>query len=79
MKRIDALWQSYRKILAPDVGATQVIETRRAFYAGAQGLFHAILAGLDSGTEPTDADLARMDEIHAELTEFCELVKNGVA
>lgn len=78
MKRIDALWQSYRVILHRDVDATQVIETRRAFYAGAQALYHSIMCGLDPGGEPTDADMERMQGIHDELHEFAELVKNGV-
>lgn len=79
MKRLDALWQSYRAILHRDVDATQVIETRRAFYAGAQALYHSMMANLDPDEEPTEADMERMQGIHDELHEFAELVKNGVA
>lgn len=44
---------------------------RRAFFAGAQHLFASIMnSGLDEGTEPTEADMARMDNIARELKEF---------
>lgn len=44
---------------------------QRAFFAGAQHLFASIMnQGLDEGTEPTDADLRRMDNIANELKVF---------
>lgn len=79
-KPIAALWESYRKVVLPkEAHGTQIIETRRAFYAGAQALFHATLSKLEPGDEATDNDLAYMDDIDQELREFCELVRNGVA
>ncbi len=78
-KKIEALWSSYRAILPKDAGTTQIIETRRAFYAGAQGLFHAILNSLEPGQDATDGDLKYMDDIQRELSDFAMLIKDGVA
>ena len=78
-RHIEKLWQTYKKVLPKDAGATQIIETRRAFFAGAGGLYECILNILEPGTEATDNDLKRMDEINAELHEFVSLIKNGVA
>lgn len=81
MKRILEAWKSYeRDILIPArAGAIQIQETRRAFYAGAQTLFFAIMNMLDPGQEATDADLVKMDEIEQELKSFVEDVKRGRA
>lgn len=78
-KHIESLWQTYKVVLPKDAGATQIIETRRAFYAGAGGLFEYVCNMMEPGTEATDNDLKKMDEIHAEIHEFVDLVKNGVA
>jgi hypothetical protein len=43
---------------------------RAAFFAGARHLFGAILAIMDPATEQTDANMARMDRINAELSAF---------
>jgi len=78
-KKIEALWLSYRAILPKDASANQIIETRRAFYAGAQGLFHAILTALEPGQDATEGDLAYMDNIERELRDFAVLIADGVA
>ncbi len=72
MNRVKELWQSYQKILPKDAGITQIIETRRAFYAGASALFYLILNKLEPGTEETENDLKMMDEIDQELREFAK-------
>lgn len=68
---VSAAWDSYRKMVipatAPDV---QVNECRLAFWAGASVLFYSILKMLDPGTEPTDADLTKMDALHKEVDAF---------
>ena len=70
---IEAGWESYRQgVLPPHASAVQVSETRKGFYAGAWFLLHHLLGVLDPGTEPTDADMARMAEIDAELRAFAE-------
>lgn len=78
-KRIGELWESYRQVLPRTASATQVIETRRAFYAGAQGLFHSILTMLEPGEDATDGDLSKMDAIQKELHDFAKLIESGVA
>jgi hypothetical protein len=78
-KHVETLWLSYRAILPKTASASQIIETRRAFYAGCQGLFHYILSNFEKGEEATDADMAMMDDITRELSEFAKLVGNGVA
>jgi hypothetical protein len=44
---------------------------RNAFFAGAHHLFSCMVTALDpTTTEPTAADLLRMDQIEAELADF---------
>jgi len=73
-------WRDYEiKIIplnAPDV---QRVECRRAFYAGARSLFHAIVTVLEPGLEPTEADLKAMDNINAELERFLVDIQTGKA
>ena len=68
---IDNLWQSYREIIPADAGHTQVLETKRAFYAGVKSMWDAVMGPLlDAGDEPTDGDMQRMAEIREELEAF---------
>jgi hypothetical protein len=53
-----------------DTTPEQLRDLRMAFFAGAHHLFGSIMAIMDSGEEPTDADLLRMDKINAELSAF---------
>lgn len=70
-KLIEAGWVGLRLIaLAPDAGALQLQEMREAFFAGAQHLFSSLMGVLDEDSEPTDADMKRMDQIDAELRAF---------
>lgn len=62
-----------REVVPASAGPTQIVETRRAFYAGAMALLELMLAGLedtDLSIEPTEAELHMMDEIAAELVAF---------
>lgn len=67
-KLIEAGWVGL-KLAAIDPAApqVQVDEMRLAFMAGAQHLFASIMGILDPGTEPTEADMRKMDLIAAEL------------
>ena len=79
-KLIEAAWLSFeRQVIPPTAPDVQRQEMRRAFYAGAQALFTGILGMLDPGTEPTEADLGKMDAVQAELLTFAESVRNGLA
>lgn len=73
------LWESYKKILPPDASPNQIIETRRAFYAGCQGLYFMLMHILDPSDDVTDMDMAIMASIDKELKDFMQLLKDGVA
>ena len=64
-------WASYaEKVIPAGAPELQYIESRRAFYAGAGTLLGILLKALEPGSEPTEQDLALMDQIKAELDEF---------
>lgn len=68
---IEAGFQSLRLIMIPvEAPVVQVMEMRKAFFAGAQHLFASIMSALESGEEATDKDLRRMSLIQAELDEY---------
>lgn len=70
-KLVEAGWLSYRILVMPaEVGAVQLDETRKAFFAGAHHLFGSIMTILEPDAEPTEADMRRMDLIHQELQKF---------
>lgn len=71
-KVIEAGWESYRlRVLPMEAPPVQVRETRLAFFCGASYLFSSIMHILEPGdTEPTEADLRRMDLIARELQKF---------
>lgn len=78
MKRIEKLWADFRRKVVPIAAPpVQVTEMRRAFYAGAGALFSELIRMLDPGTEPTEADLRKMDAIAMELEQFFAEVKAG--
>ncbi len=79
MKQIQSEWLSYRACLPANIGAVQLSETRRAFYAGATAMLSTILLHLTPGTEPAEDDLRMMDEIQAELREFQKAVERREA
>lgn len=69
---IEAAWRGYRNlVLGPRIGGEVLLASRTAFWAGAAVLFYSIMGSLDDGTEATEADLARMDAINAEIEKFC--------
>lgn len=68
---IEAGWAALRNVWVPkDASPAQVRDMRWAFMAGAQHLFVSIMGTLDEEAEPTDADMARMEKIAAELEAF---------
>lgn len=72
-KLIEAGWVGLRLAAIPlDAPPVQLEEMRNAFFAGAQHLFSSIMTILEPEAEPTDKDLARMDQIHAELEGFIQ-------
>lgn len=70
---IEAGWISLRSLAFATASTAELEQLRNAFFAGAQHLLASIIFILEPGTEPTEADLARMDHIDAELKAFIEL------
>jgi hypothetical protein len=73
-------WLSYLNEVVP-AGAhpNQIIETRRAFYAGAQSFLAAMTTNLALGDGITEADMNLIAGIDTELREFVEQIKAGTA
>lgn len=70
-KLIEAGWVGLRLAAVPEnASPMQLTVMREAFFAGAQHLFGSIMGVLEEGTEPTEADMRRMDLINAELEIF---------
>lgn len=77
---IEKSWLSYRtECIHAEAGQLQLIESRRAFYAGARALLTAITDILEPGEEATDADIAMLEAIHVELNDFMDALKAGKA
>lgn len=76
MKHIEKEWNDYLlKIMPKDAGVQQVIETRKAFFAGAGSLFYAILNYLEHTDDPdevTEADMDLMEGLQKEIDEWTE-------
>ncbi len=53
-----------------DAPPQQLIEMRRAFFAGASHLFFSMLTFLEPGREETEKDMERMNKLHDELESF---------
>jgi hypothetical protein len=68
-------WNEYvRQVLPRAASPTQVKETRRAFYAGAQSLLCSIQHGLSAGDGVEDGDVAMLEAVERELSDFAEAV-----
>jgi hypothetical protein len=77
-KLLDAAWRSYLKMVMPaNAGANQVVETRRAFYAGAAAFYSSIMLMLDPGAEATDADMEKMTALAQELQDHADGLRIG--
>lgn len=70
-KVIEAGWYGFRHMtLHPDSPQIQVDEMRAAFFGGAMHLFSTLMSVMDSGADPSDNDMVRMDKIAGELEAF---------
>jgi hypothetical protein len=75
-----AAWNNYRaKVIPKDAPAVQLLECRRAFYAGAETLLSAILRSMAPGPDVTQADEDYIAAVHNELLAFAQDVKEGRA
>jgi hypothetical protein len=74
---VRAGFEAYRRfIMPPDAGDVQIIECRRAFYAGAVQVFFAVI---DNANLPEAEAMQRLSDYQAELAAFAESIKNGEA
>lgn len=65
------LFKDYQeKVIPQDASPIQVQECRRAFYAGAHGLFYSVLNLVSDSEEVTQEDEILMEEIERELNNF---------
>lgn len=81
-RRVAQHWASYReRVVHPEAGPGQVTESRRAFYAGAQAMFHLMVHGVSrtESDEPTEEDLRLMHDLERELRQFSAAVLRGDA
>jgi hypothetical protein len=70
-------WETYRQTVMPaDAGEVQVIECRRAFYAGAVHLFGAVV---DNSTLPEADAMQRLMNFQDELAAFPKAISEGKA
>jgi hypothetical protein len=70
-KLVEAGWIALRFLaIPPDASKHQIEDMRRAFFCGAEHVFSSLFQMLESGEEPTDNDLTRMDKLRAELDRF---------
>ncbi len=72
---IEAGWIALKAAALRGAPEIQVMEMRKAFFAGAQHLFSSIVNLLDDDSEPTADDLRRMEMIHVELEAFVDSLK----
>lgn len=79
-QRIQQQWVEYAERVIPKGAPTvQIVECRRAFFAGAVAFHSVMLNGLSGCDDITSADEAMMLELDAELRQFNEDVKEGRA
>jgi hypothetical protein len=76
---IAAAWASFERNVLADVGAVPRNEMRRAFYAGASGLFFSVLGVLERGKNATEGDSVKVDDLHQEITRFRADLNKGRA
>ncbi|MFN3261233.1 MAG: hypothetical protein ACE37J_11815 [Pikeienuella sp.] len=67
---INDAWEKFRLMVIPDkASAVQIAEMQKAFYAGAAIHRSLLINGVSDEDEPTEADMALMERIDAELRE----------
>lgn len=70
-------WEAFAaSVLPPDAHATQRVEMRRAFFAGAATAL-SLLANL--ADSPEDAAVGGLEDLHEECREFARRIARGQA
>lgn len=73
-------WAEFARLVVPkNAPPRQVVEMRRAWYAGAAAILSLVSGGLDADHEPTDLDVAYLKSLHQELVTFAIDISQGSA
>lgn len=75
-KVVEGGWQAFVAVALQGAPPEQLREMRKAYLLGAQHLWASMFAVLDPEAEPTEADMARMSAIGAELEAFWRSLGN---
>lgn len=80
-RRVLAQWNQFRAMVMPhDAPPVQVMEMKRAFYAGAECALNRLASEMSSGDSLDDPNDERvLQEVNQEFQEFAEDVQNGRA
>jgi hypothetical protein len=77
MNTIQSSWESYQaQVMPKDAPDVQVIETRRAFYAGCQTIL-GIMYGIGDDSISEDAGIQMIETLHQECQLFLSGIKRG--
>jgi hypothetical protein len=80
LRLIGAKWEDYCKSVIPkNAPQIQITESRRAFYAGAQGVMDAMAKQMSDSPDETPNEIAVVQDVMAELDEFAQLIALGKA
>lgn len=80
MKLLETEWVQYRNAVIPkDAHSTQLMESRRCFYAGAWAFYSIMMNNFEPGIDDTPKDLQLMEKLDYEIREFRNRVVNGTA
>jgi hypothetical protein len=72
-QRMLEAWNDYSdKFIPKEAPAIQLNEMKKAFYAGAEILLFKMIIAFAPESEPTEADLQIMDDLHTEIKKFNE-------
>lgn len=77
MNYVEKAWEDYVKAVYHNrtISEMQRTECKRAFFAGAMGLFSTLATFLEPGAEPTENDMRRIELLSEELEDFLRSVK----
>jgi hypothetical protein len=76
LKTLDAAWKLYLETVIPrDASATQIIETKRGFYAGASAVF-AVMFEFDESLSDEEGEKI-LKGLAKEIEQFAEAQLNG--
>jgi hypothetical protein len=75
---VSEMWNIFAKQVMPDgASATQMIEMRRAFYAGAFAIHTAQTVGVGDDSVSEEQGMAYLSAVDAELRAFFDAIQKG--